>query len=269
MSSKVAIRLSLIPALLASFGAAAASTVFPVATTDQLVQAIQQANATPEADVITLERALYVLDKMDGADQRAAFPAITSPIVIRGNGAELRRYSREDFRIFHVAENGHLRLERLVLAEGSLGAIRNHGRTDLRRVQLVDNTASTVQAIVENYGQLQMDACEVSFNTVASAKRDAGTIVNWGQLTLSATTFEGNLLSRRFDGVALASTVLNYGTSTITDVVIAENIAGDTNNDGAPQAPLVNLGNGRLELKLVRERDNLPGEALVAKSLAP
>lgn len=269
MSINVAIRLGLCTGLWVSLSASAASIVFPVATTDQLVQAIVQANQTPEADVITLERALYVLDEMHGADQRAAFPAITSPIVIRGNGAELRRYSNEEFRIFHISENGHLRLERTVLAEGSLGAIRNHGRTDLRRVQLVDNTAGTVQAIVENYGELQMDGCEVSFNTVASAQRDAGTIVNWGQLTLTATTFQGNLLSRRYDGVALASTVLNYGSSTITDVVIAENIAGDVNANGAPQAPLVNLGNGRLELKLVRERDNLPGEALVAKSLAP
>jgi len=269
MSIHVAIRTGLMSGLLISFGASAASTVFPVATTEQLVQAIQRANETPEADVITLERALYVLDTMHGADQRAAFPAITTPIVIRGNSAELRRYSNEDFRIFHVAENGHLRLERVVLAEASLGAIRNHGRTDLRRVQLVDNTASTVQAIVENYGEMHMEACDVSFNTVASAQRDAGTIVNWGQLTLTASTFEGNLLSRRFEGVALASTVLNYGNSTITDVVIAENIAGDVHSNGAPQAPLVNLGNGRLELKLVRERDNLPGEALVAKSLAP
>jgi hypothetical protein len=269
MSMQVAIRLALASGLLVSLSAFGATTVYPVATTEQLVQAIQQANATPEADIITLERALYVLDKVQAKDQSAALPAITSPIVIRGNGAELRRYSSEDFRIFHVTEQGHLRLERIVIAEGSLGAIRNHGKTELLRVQLVDNTASTVQAIVENYGEMTMVACEVSFNTVASAQRDAGIIVNWGQLTLNTTTFEGNLLSRRYDGVALASTVLNYGTSTIADVVIAENIAGDVNANGAPQAPLVNLGNGRLELKAIRERDNLPGESLVAKALAP
>jgi hypothetical protein len=111
---------------------------------------------------------------------------------------------------------------------------------------------------------MSIESCEVSFNTIAGAQRDVGTIVNWGQLTLSATTFEGNLLSRRYPGVALASSVLNYGHSTITDVVIAENSAGDEQEAGAPQAPLVNLGNGRLDLKLVRERDNLPGAALVA-----
>ncbi len=269
MSIHVAIRASLCIGLMVSLPASAASTVFPVATTEQLVQAIKQANQTPEADVITLERALYVLDFMGAPDQRAAFPSITTPIVIRGNGAELRRYSAEDFRIFHVAEQGHLRLERIVLAEGSLGAIRNHGKAELRHVQLVDNTASTVQAIVENYGDMEMDACEVSFNTVASAQRDAGIVVNWGELDLHATTFQGNLLSRRYDGVALASTVLNYGAANIADVVIAENVAGDVNANGAPQAPLVNLGNGRLEIKLVREHDNLPGEALVARSLAP
>jgi len=269
MSIHIAIRASLFAGFMVSLPSYAATTIFPVATTEQLVQAIDQANQTPEADVITLERALYVLDAVAAPDQRAALPSITTAIVIRGNGSELRRYSADDFRIFHVAEKGHLRLERIVLAEGSLGAIRNHGKAELRRVQLVDNTASTVQAIVENYGEMQMEGCEVSFNTVAGAQRDAGIIVNWGTLDLRASTFQGNLLSRRYDGVALASTVLNYGVSNIADVVIAENVAGDLNANGAPQAPLVNLGNGRLEIKLVRERDNLPGEALVARSLAP
>lgn len=246
-----------------------ATTIFPVESTAQLVAAIEEANRTPEADIITLERQLYVLDSMHAETQRAALPEISTPIVIRGNGAELRRYSNSDFRLFHVAETGHLRLEQVVLAEGSIGAIRNHGVTELRRVALVDSTARGASAIVENYGEMRLTRCEVSFNTVAGASRDAGTIVNWGKLWLNSTTFQGNQLSRRFEGVALASTVLNYGTADIEDVVIAENVAGDIEDGGAPQAPLVNLGNGKLDLRLVREHDNLPGEALVARSLAP
>jgi hypothetical protein len=266
MSLGLAVRTSLVSGLMVALPAFAASTVFPVATTEQLVEAIQRANETPEADVITLERALYVLDGVHAPDQGAALPAITTAIVIRGNGAELRRYSVDNFRIFSVAAEGHLRLERITLAEGSLGAIRNYGKTELRHVHLVDNTANGAQAIVENHGEMAIESCDVSFNTIAGAQRDVGTIVNWGQLTLSATTFEGNLLSRRYPGVALASSVLNYGHSRITDVVIAENTAGDEQGTGAPQAPLVNLGNGRLDLKRVRERDNLPGAALVAGS---
>lgn len=248
---------------------AQATTVFPVESTEQLIEAIKAANETPEADIISMERALYVLDRVHAEDQRSALPSINTPIVIRGNGAELRRYSSTDFRLFHVSQKGHLRLENVVLAEGSVGAIRNHGVTELRRVALVDSTARGASAIVENYGEMRLHQCEVSFNTVAGASRDAGTIVNWGKLWLNSTTFQGNQLSRRYEGVALASTVLNYGTAEIEDVVIAENIAGDIAASGAPQAPLVNLGNGRLELKLVREHDNLPGEALVAKALAP
>ena len=269
MSLEMAIRWGLVSGLMFVVPAFAGSTVFPVASTAQLVEAIRQANQSAAADVITLERALYVLDQIEAPDQRAALPAITAPVVIRGNGAELRRYSNDDFRIFHVAAEGHLRLERIVLAEGSLGAIRNLGKTELRRVQLVDNTASATHAIIENYGEMHIEASEVSFNTIAGAARDAGTIVNWGQLTLTATTFEANVLSRRYAGVALASSVLNYGKATIADVVIAQNIAGDDDLSGAPQAPIVNLGNGRIELQLVRERDNLPGEALVSSSLAP
>lgn len=249
--------------------AAEATTVFPVESTAQLVAAIEAANQTPEADIITLERQFYVLDRMHGAAHKSALPEISTPIVIRGNGAELRRYSNEDFRLFHVGETGHLRLEQVVLAEGSIGAIRNHGVTELRRVALVDSTARGASAIVENYGEMRLHRCEVSFNTVASASRDAGTIVNWGKLWLNSTTFQGNQLSRRFEGVALASTVLNFGVADIEDVVIAENVAGESGDDGAPQAPLVNLGNGKLDLRLVREHDNLPGEALVARALAP
>lgn len=249
--------------------AAQATTVFPVESTQGLIEAINAANATPEADIITLERAFYVLDSINSENQKSALPEISTPIVIRGNGAELRRYSTRDFRLFHVTETGHLRLENVVLAEGSIGAIRNHGITELRRVQLVDSTARGASAIVENYGEMRLTHCEVSFNTVAGASRDAGTIVNWGKLWMNSTTFQGNLLSRRYEGVALASSVLNYGTAQIEDVVISENVAGEVVVGGAPQAPLVNLGNGRLELRLVREHDNLPGEALVAKSLAP
>ncbi|MGE4072897.1 MAG: hypothetical protein AB7E72_17155 [Lysobacterales bacterium] len=264
---RTALALSIAACLASS--AASAMTVYPVESTAGLVAAINAANLTPEADIITLERGLYVLDAVNAGDQAAAMPEITSPIVIRGNGAELRRYSNADFRIFHVAETGHLKLEQIVLAEGSMGAIRNHGTTELRNVALVDSTARGASAIVENYGEMRLNHCEVSFNTVAGASRDAGTIINWGKLWLTATTFQGNQLTRRYEGVALASSVLNYGTAEIEDVVIAENVAGEPDTVGAPQAPLVNLGNGRLELRLVREHDNLPGEALVAKAIAP
>lgn len=264
-------RATIVAALLGTTAAFSvqATTVFPVESTAELIAAIEAANQTPEADIISMERALYVLDSAHSDNQKAALPAITTPMVIRGNGAELRRYSSKDFRLFHVSETGHLRLEQVVLAEGSIGAIRNHGITELRRVALVDSTARGASAIVENYGEMRLTHCEVSFNTVAGASRDAGTIVNWGKLWLNSTTFQGNQLSRRYEGVALASTVLNYGTADIEDVVISENVAGESTFDGAPQAPLVNLGNGRLELRLVREHDNLPGEALVARSLTP
>lgn len=258
---------AVVAALLAS-NAAQSATVFPVESTEQLIAAINAANLTPEADIITLERGLYVLKAMSSETQRAALPEISTPIVIRGNGAELRRYSERDFRVFHVTESGHLRLEQVILAEGSIGVIRNHGTVELRRVALVDSTARGASAIVENYGEMHLSHCEVSFNTVAGASRDAGTIVNWGKLWLNSTTFQGNQLTRRYEGVALASTVLNYGTADIEDVVIAENVAGEDSTTGAPQAPLVNLGNGQLDLRLVREHDNLPGQTLVARALA-
>lgn len=182
---------AVLAALLVS-NAAQSTTIFRLNQQAELIAAIDAANLTPEA-IIQLERGLYVLKTISSETQRSALPEISTPIVIRGNGAELRRYSERDFRLFHVA-SGHLRLEQVVLAEGSIGAIRNHGTVELRRVALVDSTARGASAIVENYGEMHLSHCEVSFNTVAGASRDAGTIVNWGKLWLNSTTFQGNQL---------------------------------------------------------------------------
>lgn len=244
----------------------AQALVYPVGDSAGLIEAIRLANAEPDTDIISLEKGLYVLQEQHGAD--AALPEITSTIIIRGNGAEIRRYASTDFRLLHIARDGVLRLENLVLAEGSRGAIRNYGELDLRRVSIMDNTTLAGAAIVDNFGKAQVIDCDISFNTIASAKRDAGIIVNYGQIEVRDTRFTGNRLTRSYDSLALASSMLNYGEATLDSVLISEN-DGEPMSEGAPQAPLVNLGNGRLELRRVQEQNNLPSAGLVARVLSP
>jgi hypothetical protein len=85
-----------------------------------LIDAINQANANGEANRITLRQGTYTLTAIN--DQNG-LPVITSPLTIRGPGAETtiieRDTSAPNFRILNVAAAGTLTLQRLTLRNGS------------------------------------------------------------------------------------------------------------------------------------------------------
>lgn len=232
--------------------------VYTVAAGDTagLIAAIEDANRTPEADTIELARGLYVLKEVSAPERKSGLPAIRSPLVIHGNGAELRRYSNTDFRLLYVEAEGRLLLQRLTLAEGSLGAAVNHGALRLRHVQLVDHTAREGFSIVENYGELDLEHVLVGFNTVASATRDAGIIVNYGTARLRATRFEGNVVAPRYRSLAAASALLNLGQAELYDVQLLgnEHVLGVADGLAAGDA-LVNLGIGRVRVERLVDLD--------------
>lgn len=233
--------------------------VYTVAAGDSagLIAAIEDANRTPEVDTIELARGLYVLKEAAEPERRNGLPSIRSPIVILGNGAELRRYATDDFRLLQVDAEGSLLLQRVVLAEGSLGALINHGQLRLRRVQLVDHTAREGSSIIENYGELDLDEVLVGFNTVGSATRDAGIIVNYGSARLRATRFEGNVVAPRYRSLATASALLNFGQAELYDVHLLGNEHGRAVDDGiAAGDALVNLGIGRARVERLLHLDH-------------
>lgn len=242
----------------------AQALVFTVGEGDTaaLVAAIEAANATPEPDLIELDRGLFLLEEA-WSDSKAGLPPITAPLRIRGRNTEIRRYSSEPFRLFHVAQGGHLILERVTLAEGNLGALRNDGTTDLRWVQIVDNDVKSGHSVVENYGTLTVKYGQVSFNTVANASRDTGVLVNYGLAWLHDTTVQRNALTRRYGSVVLASAVLNYGEAVLKNVRILENDGGY--DDGYAQGTIVNLGKGVLHAEGLSERGNEPRTAQLTR----
>lgn len=231
--------------------------------TAALIAAIEAANATPEPDLIELDRGLFLLEQAWSAESQAGLPPITAPLRIRGRNTEIRRYSSDSFRLLQVAQGGHLILERVTLAEGDLGALRNEGTADLRQVQIVDNDLKSGHSVVENYGTLTLSHGQVSFNTVANASRDTGVIVNYGLAWLHDTTVQRNALTRRYDSVALASAVLNYGEAVLKNVRIFENDGGYS--AGWAQGTIINLGKGVLHAEGLSEQGNEPRTAQLAR----
>lgn len=245
-------------ALLMTAIPAAQALVYSVDAGDTaaLVAAIHAANASPEADLIQLEKGLYLLKQPQGGAE-VALPVFKGQLRIQGNGAELRRYAKDDFRLFEVGRDANVRIDRVVFAEGSLGAAINHGQLTCRHCQFIDHTDRRSLAIIENYGQLELRDSDVSFNTVANAARDAGTIVNFGLAGIHASRLQSNTVSRRFESLALASALLNFGQARISDVRITDSEAG-VEFTGFATGSVVNLGNGQAALDNVIEQDNFP-----------
>jgi len=89
-----------------------------------LIAAINAANANGEADTITVAAGcVYTLNAIDNVTGgNNGLPSITSPIVIEGNGATIRRdlSAQDEFRLFHVADTGALTLDNLTVENGAV-----------------------------------------------------------------------------------------------------------------------------------------------------
>lgn len=245
-----------------SLAPAANALVYSVSARDTqgLRQAILTANATPNADIIELEAGLYPIS--GALSGNLGLPAISGPLVIRGHGAEIRGYTRDRMTLLEVSKQGHLVLEGLTLAEGTNGALVNHGVAELRGVTIVDQTTRDAAAIVSNFGEMRLVNCELSFNTLSNTTQNAGTIVNYGFTAISHTHIQGNLVSRRYASLALASVLLNYGTAELNEVRLDDNEAiGNVSFLGhaaSTHGTLVNQGAGTIKVIGLSESNNLP-----------
>lgn len=232
--------------------------------TDGLIAAIYAANmSNTETTIHLADQGLYTLIEAVDEDTNAALPALQGKIRIDGHGAELRAYSNERFRLVAIARNAEVTFSDLTLAESSQGAVQNRGTLHLKGVSIVDNTAGFGNAIIENFGTLRAVDSEISFNQLAASQRDAGTVVNYGKLELVRTGIESNFVSRRYDSLAAASAVLNFGTVRLNGVRIRENVA--QHEDAADSlGTIVNLGNGAVSAEQVELSNNDPPEAAIA-----
>lgn len=228
--------------------------------TDGLVAAIHAANMSNSDTTIHLaEDGLYTLVETADEQANSALPMLQGRLTIVGHGAELRVYSREAFGILSVGKNAEVKLVDLTLAEAGHGAIQNRGSLHLKGVSVIDNLSGSGFAIVENYGTLRAIDSEISFNQLAASERDAGTLVNYGDLELVRTGIESNFISRRYDSLVAASAVLNFGQVRLNGVRIRENTA-QHEEESKSLGTIVNLGNGAVSAEQVELEGNDPPE---------
>lgn len=210
-----------------------------------LVAAIRQANADPGPHTLRLAKhGLYLLDT--AAEPGLLLPAIHGQLRIEGNGAEIRGYTDQRLALLQVGRGGTVALTDLELAEGGQGAIRNFGALDLDHVRVTDSTGSRIDAIVLNVGQLRAHDSEIAYNALTSAQRDAGTLLNYGQLDLARTRIHDNLAAGTVPQQAVAGAILNFGRVQVDGVDTSNN---SIESDGGPLrfAGILNLGSGQVE----------------------
>lgn len=250
--------------LLAAACAPAGAATFTIRNHDSagLIAAIRAAEATREPDRIELAPGgLYIVRSADPGSADLGLPLIRGALTIVGNGAEIRRYSDQEFALIGVAHTGKLALENLGLAEAARGSLINRGVLHLERVRITDSLAAGANAIVINYGTLRGWDCDISHNAVLAARRDAGIVLNFGRLELTRSRLAGNTVTGRRSSVLTAAAMLNLGEIDLRDVSITDNSALAEPGDASSAYAVANVGNGSLQSERVTLLGNWPEEA--------
>lgn len=226
-------------------GACTRGTEVEIANNDSagLVRAIRAANATPGHDSIRLARnGLYVL----GTEAQAGLllPGLEGDITIEGNHAEIRGYSQNPAALLQVEEGAKASIENLVLAEGTDGAVRNYGELRMVNVAIVDSSVDGMPAIVLNHGRFEATAVEVAYNLMLASRRDAGTVLNYGQMKLSGSRIHGNRVLGRYPTMAVAGGILNFGAIEADDLQLEDNELPDEAVTALAYDGILNVGNG-------------------------
>jgi hypothetical protein len=191
-----------------------------------LIHALEQANRSPHVTTIQLaHHGLYTIDSPVEPEHFLGLPELKGNIVVKGNEAEIRGYSRFEFTLLGIARGANVTINALTLAEGSEGAILNRGNLQLNRVKVIDNVTHRRLAIIENYGKLRVTDSVISFNQLDGTQRDAGTMINFSTLRIDNSEISHNWISRRYDSLYAASAVLNLGRLSLSHVSIVENTA--------------------------------------------
>ncbi len=161
-----------------------------------LIRAINEANATPEPDTITLQPGIYTLTSINYSDAEGdnGLPRIETPITIIGAGSEGTVIERSDaagvppFRLLFVSAEGQLTVEGVTLRGGSAtveggGSLRNHGGTVvLDAVIIRSSVAPGGGAIWNEAGEMTLIDTSVSGN---KATGQGGGIGNSGLAMLT------------------------------------------------------------------------------------
>jgi hypothetical protein len=139
----------------------------------ELIDAINQANTNPGADVIDLDaECSYEFSRADNVDLEYwnnALPIVTGELTINGNGATIFS-SNDNMRAFLVAAGANLSINNLEVSDFSNdyegGAILNQGTITIKNLTFNNNTGfnggaiyNLGQAIIFNSTFYQNSAC--------------------------------------------------------------------------------------------------------------
>lgn len=174
---------------------------------DCLINAIIQANANDEEDIIKLKKGTYEITEAGGgtiADFPGGLPPITSAITIKGASTTktvIKRSSHADlFRIFSVASDSGsvLRLKRLTVSGGNLGIeggggsavdVRSSARLVLADTIIRDNVSGCGAIAVSSRGTLVVRRSHIVHN---KAGVGAGICADPADVTITKSTVSFN-----------------------------------------------------------------------------
>jgi CSLREA domain-containing protein len=218
-----------------------------VETQCALRAAIQEANALPGPDVITLPAGSYEITTVQssalglaGEDAAASGDLdVTSEITITGAAAtttivEAGGDGTPADRVFHVLAGGDLTLSRVTVRDGRAassgtslgGGLYNAGVLELSEC-LVTNNEANAGGGVFNAGVLRIDACTLSGNAASDAgftNAQGGAIMSQGgliEVEITRSTLSGNAAD--LSGQAI---FLNGGTFSAENSTLSGNLGG-------------------------------------------
>lgn len=232
---------------LATLGGCSRGLDVEIANNDSagLREAIRQANARPGRDTIRLARnGLYILGTPE--ETGLLLPPLMDALTIEGNYAEIRGYSDQPAALVEVKAGAEIRITNLVLAEGTDGTVRNYGALRLENVAVVDSSVATMPAVVLNHGRLVAVDSEFAYNLLLANRRDAGTLLNYGELVLERSRIHDNRTVGRQPTVAAAGGVLNFGSVKVDGLRLEDNELAGQDAPSLSFGGILNLGNGRV-----------------------
>lgn len=202
----------------------------------------------PGGSLFTLSQAFG-----DGYGNNSGLPAITSDIVIQGNGSVLERDggAATNFRIAFVDFLGDLTLEDITLRGGQLagaentnagGGLLSFGTVSLKNSSITGNTVGSSATgagvfVATSFGNLRVERSTISDNSAGQAGAlavgaDATVLLNTSTISGNAAGFAGGLINdgelsivhttlANNDSAAVAN--LSYGSIAVTNSLIVGN----------------------------------------------
>ncbi|MFI7119821.1 hypothetical protein [Amycolatopsis sp. NPDC049868] len=192
--------------------AQAAETAVPCDPT-ALVQAITDANATPEPDTLSLAaNCVYTLTTVADATWNAGLPSIRGKLTVHGNHATIER--AKDAPRFRIISNwGDLTLNEITIAGG-------HASDGAGTNSYGDANPGGSGGGIENWGPLTITDSVISGNTAGAGA--PGT-------DATATTYAG-----RGGGGGFGGGISSYSSSQITLTITRTTITGNASGSGGP-----------------------------------